>query len=98
MEIDKLKKQQVDAVEATISGKNACVSLPTGFGKSLVYQLLPVCAKELSSLISTDPFVVILSRVRGFVVKKTIIIIHTTICTCGVHRNVADSARPSLAF
>ena len=66
-----IKKQQVDAVEATIIGKNVFVSFPTVFGKSLVYQLLPVCAKELSSLISTDyhPFVVIFSRIRRFVVK-----------------------------
>ena len=71
----------------------------TRSGKSLVYKVLPVCAKERSSLICTDyhPFVVILSRVRGFVVKK-IIIFTLQYYTCGVHRNVADSARPSLAF
>ena len=55
----------MDAVEATLSGK------------SLDYQVLPVCAKERPSLISTDyhPFVVILSRVHGFVVKNIIIFI-----------------------
>ena len=67
----------MDAVEATLSDKNAFVSLSTGFGKSLVYQLLPACAKELSSLISTDyhPFVVILSYFREFVIMKIIIFI-----------------------
>ena len=71
------KQQQMDAVQATLSDKNVFISLLTGFGKSLVYQLLPVCAKELSSLISTDyhPFVVILSSVCEFVVKKIIIFI-----------------------
>ena len=47
--------------EATLSG--AFISLPTGFGKSLVYQVMP---KEMSSPISTD-YYLILSRVRKFV-------------------------------
>ena len=60
-----LKKQQRSAIEATLSGKDVFVSLPTGFGKSLIYQLLPVCAEELALLSPVGPgfkpFVLIVS-------------------------------------
>ena len=60
-----LKKQQRSAIEATLSGKNVFVSLPTGFGKLLIYQLLPVCADELALLSPVGPgfkpFVLIVS-------------------------------------
>lgn len=63
--ISELKEQQKKAVEATLCGKDVFVSLPTGFGKSLIYQLLPVCAEELAILspVGPDfkPFVVIVS-------------------------------------
>ena len=57
----------MDAAEATLSGKNTFWKVAS----------LPSTAKELSSLISTDyhPFVVILSCVCRFVVKKIIIFI-----------------------
>ena len=42
-----LKKQQKSAVEAALCGKDVFVSLSTGFGKLLIYQILPVCTKEL---------------------------------------------------
>ena len=59
--VDSLKKQQVSAVRATLCGNSVFVSLPTGFGKSLIYQLLPICVKALVSLRSSDPFILIVS-------------------------------------
>jgi superfamily II DNA helicase RecQ len=63
--ISELKEQQKKAVEATLCGKDVFVSLPTGFGKSLIYQLLPVCAEALAILspVGPDfkPFIVIVS-------------------------------------
>ena len=54
--IDSLKKQQVSAIRVTLCGNS---------GKSLVYQLLPVCAKALVSLRPSDvgfhPFILIVS-------------------------------------
>ena len=37
----RLKEEQLVAVEQFVSGKDVFVSLPTGFGKSLIYGILP---------------------------------------------------------
>ena len=50
--IDSLKKQQVSAIRAllaTLCGNSVFVSLPTGFGKSLIYQLLPCLSMQKRS-------------------------------------------------
>ena len=44
---ERIKTEQLDAVESLLSGKDAFLSVPTRFGKSLVYQLLPFCAESL---------------------------------------------------
>ena len=41
LEYGSLKKEQKLAASAFISGKDTFVSLPTGFGKSLIYAVLP---------------------------------------------------------
>ena len=38
---EKLKKEQLLAIDEFVSGKDVFVSLPIGFGKSLIYGLLP---------------------------------------------------------
>ena len=38
---EKLKEEQLLAIDEFVSGKDAFVSLPTGFGKSPIYGLLP---------------------------------------------------------
>ena len=37
-----LKDKQVEAIERFCEGSDVFVSLPTGFGKSLIYGLLPL--------------------------------------------------------
>ena len=37
----KLKDEQFCAVESVLRGKDVLAVLPTGFGKSLIYQILP---------------------------------------------------------
>ena len=44
---DSVKPKQFDAVETLLKGKDVFMSVPTGFGKSLVYQLLLFCAESL---------------------------------------------------
>ena len=36
-----LKPKQFEAIEGIISGKDVFVALPTGYGKSIIYALLP---------------------------------------------------------
>ena len=43
----RIKTEQLDAVGSLLSGKDVFLSVPTRFGKSLVYQLLPFCAESL---------------------------------------------------
>lgn len=42
-----LKPAQIEAIHAVLTGKDVFVSVPTGYGKSLIYQLLPFCAASL---------------------------------------------------
>lgn len=61
--IQHLKQEQEDCLTDFISGKDVVGLLPTGFGKSLIYQLAPLVAKELARLGGTEvnPIVVIVS-------------------------------------
>ena len=47
LEIDTLKSVQSEALEALISGRDVIAILPTGFGKSLIFQLF--CEVKLTS-------------------------------------------------
>ena len=42
MGISSLKTKQQEAIKAFMNGKDVFVSLPTGYGKSLIYLLLPL--------------------------------------------------------
>ena len=42
MGIDGLKPKQLEAVESFVSGKDTFVSLPTGYGKSVIFATLPL--------------------------------------------------------
>ena len=62
--IRSIKPDQLTAVKSLLYGEDVFVSAPTGFGKSLVYQLLPFCsASLLRSCLCTNksPVVVVVS-------------------------------------
>ena len=42
-----MKDKQVEAVTSFLEGKDTFVSLPTGFGKSLIYAVLPIAFDTL---------------------------------------------------
>ena len=44
---DRVKPAQAEAVQAILQGQHVFVNLPTGYGKSLIYQMLPFCASFL---------------------------------------------------
>ena len=44
---DRPKLQQLEAAMSILQGKDVLVSLPTGYGKTLIYQLLPVAAERI---------------------------------------------------
>jgi ATP-dependent DNA helicase RecQ len=48
--IDTLKPQQEEAIGNLLEGRNTFCIFPTGFGKSLVFTLLPLLWDEVSTL------------------------------------------------
>jgi len=40
--VQSFKPKQVEAVESFVSGKDTFVSLPTGYGKSIIFAILPI--------------------------------------------------------
>ena len=56
--------QQEKAIRALMSRKDVLVNLPTGFGKSLIFQIAPVVHGELSKFNNTfvaKPVVIVIS-------------------------------------
>ena len=45
-EIDQLKPEQERALQSFVGGRDVVALLPTGFGKSLIFQLAPLAVKE----------------------------------------------------
>ena len=41
------KKEQKEAARCVLQGKDVFVALPTGYGKSCIFQILPACSKLL---------------------------------------------------
>ena len=39
---DKLKDKQIEAIKAFVTSADVFVSLPTGYGKSIIYGVLPL--------------------------------------------------------
>ena len=44
---EKLKDKQMEAVKAFVSGLDVFVSLPTGYGKSVIYAVFPLALDTL---------------------------------------------------
>ena len=53
--VQKLYPQQEKALSEFLNGSDVFVNLPTGYGKSLIYQMAPLVANELSKQHSRFP-------------------------------------------
>lgn len=62
--INSLKKEQAEALETFLDGKDVIALLPTGFGKSLIYQLAPLVSKKLGR---QKPVVVVVSPLTALI-------------------------------
>ena len=67
--VNSLKPEQRDAVEALLDGQDVLAVLPTGFGKSLIYQLY-VQAKHRSSSDRSTSILVVSSPLRSIVEEQ----------------------------
>jgi superfamily II DNA helicase RecQ len=47
-----LKEKQLEAILEFLSGKDVFVCLPTGYGKSLIYGILPLVYDELKGTVT----------------------------------------------
>lgn len=54
-----LKDEQRAALKEFVGGKDVIALLPTGFGKSLIYQIAPLVVKEMGG--HPEPIVIIIS-------------------------------------
>ena len=54
-----LKEEQRNAIKAFVDGKYVFALLPTGYGKSLIYQLAPMVSKKLGH--KENPVVIVVS-------------------------------------
>ena len=47
--LPEFKPEQKEAIRSALCGRDVFVTLPTGFGKSAIYQALPYCVEALAS-------------------------------------------------
>ena len=71
VKISKLTEPQSRSASNFLSGNDTFVSLPTGHGKSLIYQICPMIAQELASMetmdnrFPSDPMLIVISPVNS---------------------------------
>ena len=49
MGISDMKPKQIDAIKSFVSGRDTFVTLPTGYGKSIIFAILPLLFNFLCS-------------------------------------------------
>ena len=78
VKISKLTEPQSRSAFNFLSGNDTFVSLPTGHGKSLIYQICPMIAKELASMetmdnrFPSDPMLVVISPLNSLIADQII--------------------------
>ena len=52
MDLNPLKPKQIESLRIFVSGKDTFVTLPTGYGKSVIFAVLPLLFDKLLSRLS----------------------------------------------
>ncbi|XP_066928105.1 uncharacterized protein [Clytia hemisphaerica] len=60
-----VKQKQIEAVDSILRGKDTLCVLPTGYGKSLIYQMLPVCFEKFHHI--KKPMIIVLSPLLSLI-------------------------------
>ena len=71
--ISSLTQPQTRSLFTFLCGNDTFVSLPTGHGKSLIYQICPVVAKELSDLeeqFPAEPMLFVVSPLNSLIADQ----------------------------
>ena len=67
---ERLKEEQLLAIEKFVSGSDVFVSLPTGFGKSLIYGLLPAVFDRLKGYREPTSVALIVSPLASLMIDQ----------------------------
>ena len=71
-EIDSLLPEQENALRNFLGGQNVFVNLPTGYGKSLIFQCLPIAADAFFEKPGGSSVVVVLSPLQWLMEDQVI--------------------------
>ena len=64
-ELEEIIPEEKEAITSFFEGKNVFVNLPTGFGKSLIFQCLPIVADVIHEKPRGSSVVVVISPLRS---------------------------------
>ena len=68
------KPEQKEASINILEGKDVFVSVPTGYGKSAIFQILPTCAEKLLTMIESNdirhPAVLVISPLVSLITDQ----------------------------
>jgi len=72
LEIDNLLPEQENLLHKFLGGQNIFVNLPTGYGKSLIFQCLPIAAYALFEKPRGSSVLVVISPLRSLMEDQII--------------------------
>ena len=61
----KIKPKQLEAIKNIVEKKDTLAILPTSYGKSLIYQMLPSVCTTLD--LALNPFVIVISPLKSLI-------------------------------
>ena len=94
--IESLTKYQSKALFHVLNGEDTFVSLPTGHGKSLIYQLAPSVSKHLG-LLSEVPIVLVIAPLNALIDDQIASVTKLGITACKLDASSLEDTAVSLA-